>query len=402
MITFEADSLEVIQNWVSNRIEQKQAFRICGNGTRFVSETSGKSTANSRDLLSLKNLNATRFFDPEDMVVGVESGMSIRTLQELLGERSMLLPVNPWFPDSSVGSVVACNDFGPNRMNMGGLRDCIIGIEYINGKGEIVHAGGKVVKNVSGYDLTRMMLGSQGGLGIITAVNFKLMPKPVEAHGMFGIFNSTSWLLQVAEIHKRRIPLDWIQAVSTVGSNWMLGLGYSGNEPNRNRIESEIIGVFGDNLTILADGESLSRQKFTPGENRFEGFLSVIRDVWGMPESHFHVFMTAATENILNFPFELFCNENFKIIIHPIGGDIHFMHESSDRKEQIQYLEKIKSALVHPDSKLRWVSTNPESSLEDLGKFGVASGYSLTQRLKRHLDPSGVFSSSYYDLELDA
>ena len=402
MITFEADSLEVIQNWVSNRIEQKQAFRICGNGTRFVSATSGKSTANSRDLLSLKNLNATRFFDPEDMVVGVESGMSIRTLQELLGERSMLLPVNPWFPDSSVGSVVACNDFGPNRMNMGGLRDCIIGIEYINGKGEIVHAGGKVVKNVSGYDLTRMMLGSQGGLGIITAVNFKLMPKPVEAHGMFGIFNSTSWLHQVAEIHKRRIPLDWIQAVSTVGSNWMLGLGYSGNEPNRNRIESEIIGVFGDNLTILADGESLSRQKFTPGENRFEGFLSVIRDVWGMPESHFHVFMTAATENILNFPFELFCNENFKIIIHPIGGDIHFMHESSDRKEQIQYLEKIKSALVHPDSKLRWVSTNPESSLEDLGKFGVASGYSLTQRLKRHLDPSGVFSSSYYDLELDA
>ena len=64
--------------------------------------------------------------------------------------------------------------------------------------------------------------------------------------------------------------------------------------------------------------------------------------------------------------------------------------------------EKIKSDLVHPDSKLRWVSTNPESSLEDLGKFGVASSYSLTQRLKRHLDPTGVFSSSYYDLELDA
>ena len=402
MSTFEAGSLEKIQNWVSNRIVTKQVFRICGNGTRFVSENSGKSTSNSSDLLSLKNLNATRFFDPEDMVVGVESGMSIRTLQELLGERSMLLPVNPWFPDSSVGSVVACNDFGPNRMNMGGLRDCIIGIEYINGKGEIVHAGGKVVKNVSGYDLTRMMLGSQGGLGIITAVNFKVMPKPVEAHGMFGVFNSASWLLQVAELHKRRIPLDWIQAVSTVGSNWILGLGYSGNEPNRNRIESEIIGVFGENLSVLADGESFHGQKFTPGENRFEGFLSVIRDVWEMPDSHFHVFMTAATENILNFPFELFRKENFKILIHPIGGDIHFMHESSDRKEQIQYLEKIKSALVNPDSKIRWVSTNPESSLEDLGKFGVASGYSLTQRLKRHLDPSGVFSSSYYDLELDA
>ena len=401
MSTFEANSLEEIKNWVSNRIETNQAFRICGNGTRYVSVNSRKSTVNSSDLLLLKNLNAIRFFDPEDMVVGVESGMSVRTLQELLGERSMLLPVNPWFPDSSVGSVVACNDFGPNRMNMGGLRDCIIGIEYINGKGEIVHAGGKVVKNVSGYDLTRMMLGSQGGLGIITAVNFKVMPKPVEAHGMFGIFKSASWLSQVAELHKRKIPLDWIQAVSTVGSNWNLGLGYSGNAPNRKRIESEIIRIFGENLTVLADGESFSGQQFTPGENRFDGFLSVIRDVWRMPKSYFHVFMTAATENILNFPFELFRKENLKILIHPIGGDIHFMHESSDRKGQIQFLEKIKSTLVSPDSKLRWVSTNPENSLEDLGKFGLASGYSLTQRLKSHWDPRRIFSSGYYDFELD-
>ena len=401
MSTFGPDSLEEMQNWVSNRIQTKQAFQICGNGTRFVSESSGKVIENFRDRLSLKNLNATRFFDPDDMVVGVESGMSIRTLQELLGESSMLLPVNPWFPDSSVGSVVACNDFGPNRMNMGGLRDCIIGIEYINGRGEIVHAGGKVVKNVSGYDLTRMMLGSQGGLGIITAVNFKVMPKPVEAHGMFGFFNSASWLSQVAELHKRRIPLDWIQAVSTVDSNWNLGLGYSGNEPNRNRIESEITDVFGQNLTILADGESFSGQKFTPGENRFEGFLSPVRDVWEMPESYFHVFMTAATKNILNFPIELFHKKNFKILIHPIGGDIHFLHDSCDRKEQIQYLEEIKSALVNSESKLRWVSTNLKNSVDDLGKFGVASGYSLTQRLKRHLDPSGVFSSSYYDLEID-
>jgi len=402
MSSFESGSLEEIQNWVSLRIETKQVFRICGNGSRFVSSDSGKSAENSSDNLVLKKLNSTRFFDPEDMVVGVEAGMSIRSLQEILAERNMLLPVNPWFSDSSIGSLVACNDFGPNRMNMGGLRDCIIGIEYINGKGEIVHAGGKVVKNVSGYDLTRMMLGSQGGLGIITAVNFKVMPTPVEAHGMFGIFNSKSWLPQVEELHKRRIPLDWIQAVSTFSSNWILGLGYSGNEPNRNRIEREIIDVFGGNLTTLADGESFSGQNFTPGENRFKGFLSVIRDAWEMPDSHFHVLATAATENIINFPFELFRKGNFKMIIHPIGGDIHFMHESCDRKEQLEHLQKIKSALVHPDSKLRWVSAHADSSMQDLGKYGVASGYSLTQRLKRHLDPARVFSSSYYDLELES
>ena len=401
MSKFESDSLEEIQSWVSSRIEAKKTFRICGRGTRFVTTISGKSGADSRDILSLQKLKATRFFDPEDMVVGVESGMSIRNLQKMLAEQNMMLPVNPWFPDSCVGSLVACNDFGPNRMNMGGLRDCIIGIEYINGKGEIVQAGGKVVKNVSGYDLTRMMLGSRGGLGVITSVNFKVMPLPVEPHGMFGIFKAETWLPQVEELHKRRIPLDWIQAASTQDSVWILGLGYSGNVAKRNRIENEISKIFGKALAVLPDGESFSGQKFTPGDNRIEGFLPKILDAWGMPESYFHVFATAATENILNFPFEIFRKENFKMLIHPIGGDIHFMHTSSDRKEQLQHLEKIKSALVHPDSKLRWVSGVPESSFQELERFGVASGYALTQRLKRHLDPAGVFSAAYYELEFD-
>ena len=178
MSIYEPGTLKEIQSWVSSRIESQDLFRICGNCSRNLTPVSGNSDTIPSDILSLKNLNKTRFFDPDDMVVGVEAGMSIRTLQKMLGERNMLLPVNPWYSDSCVGSVAACNDFGPNRMFMGGLRDYIIGIEYINGKGEIVTAGGKVVKNVSGYDLTRMMLGSQGGLGVITALNFKVLPHP--------------------------------------------------------------------------------------------------------------------------------------------------------------------------------------------------------------------------------
>ncbi|GIT02969.1 MAG: hypothetical protein CM1200mP28_02280 [Deltaproteobacteria bacterium] len=255
------------------------------------------------DILSLKNLNKTRFFDPDDMVVGVEAGMSIRTLQKMLGERNMLLPVNPWYSDSCVGSVAACNDFGPNRMFMGGLRDCIIGIEYINGKGKIVTAGGKVVKNVSGYDLTRMMLGSQGGLGVITAINFKVLPHPVEPHGMFGIFQDEEWLFQVKELLKRRLPLDWIQAACTHDSSWSLGLGYSGNLSKRNRIESEINNVFGESMGILADGKSFPKKKFTPGKQRFEGYLKEARAAAGLKENCFHVFFNFAYRRNIEFPF---------------------------------------------------------------------------------------------------
>ena len=121
-----------------------------------------------------------------------------------------------------------------------------------------------------------------------------------------------------------------------------------------------------------------------------------------MEESHFHVFATLPTEEIFTFPFENFRKANFKIAVHPTGGDIHFMHKSTERKEHLQRLEKIKSALIHADSRLRWVSSTPKCSFMDLGKFGVASGYSLVKRLKKHLDPAGVFFAPYYDLEFDA
>ena len=194
-------------------------------------------------------------------------------------------------------------------MFMGGLRDYIIGIEYINGEGKIVSAGGKVVKNVSGYDLTRMMLGSQGGLGVITALNFKVLPNPIDPHGMFAIFKNEEWLVQVKELLKRLLPLDWIQAASTNDSIWSLGLGYSGNLSKRNRIESEIIDVFGKYMKIIPDGKSFSKNDLTPGDQKFRGFLKEARVAAGLNENCFHVFATLPTEEIMNFPFEKFRKE---------------------------------------------------------------------------------------------
>ena len=96
MSIYEPGTLKEIQSWVSSRIESQDLFRICGNCSRNLTHVSGNSDTIPSDILSLKNLNKIRFFDPDDMVVGVEAGMSIRTFQKILGERNMLLPVNPW------------------------------------------------------------------------------------------------------------------------------------------------------------------------------------------------------------------------------------------------------------------------------------------------------------------
>jgi len=218
---------------------------------------------------------------------------------------------------------------------------------------------------------------------------------------MFGIFRDESWLSKVKEIHKNRIPIDWIEAASAIDSGWILGLGYSGNEEFRNRIEYEIYKVFGKTLTKLSDGELFNGQNFTPGLSRFDGFLRVFRNTWEMDESNFHIFLTSDTEKILSFPIDYFLKKDFKILIHPIGGDIHLMHKSTHKIEQQKLLEKIKSVLEHPHSKLRWVSGVSNCTLKDLGEFGVANSYAFTKRLKNHLDPAGVFSAPYYDLELD-
>ncbi len=401
MSIFEPDTLNEIQSFVSSQIDSQKIFRICGNCSRNLTAASVSSDNLPSDILSIKNLNKTRFFDPDDMVVGIEAGMTISNLQKMVGNSNMLLPINPWHPDSCIGSVVACNDFGPNRMFMGGLRDYIIGIEYINGKGEIVTAGGKVVKNVSGYDLTRMMLGSQGGLGVITALNFKVLPNPVEPHGMYGIFQNEEWLVQLGVLLRRRLPLDWIQGAITHDSYWKLGIGYSGNLSKRIRIESEIRDVFGECMDIFPDSKSFSTKKFNPGDQRFEGFLMEARASAELDENCFHVLATLPTEEILSFPFEKFREEKFKMVVHPAGGDIHFMHKSTQDKKQLEYLEIIKTSLSHPDSKLRWVSSGKEGTFQKLGKFGVANGYKLSQRLKQHLDPSNVFFSPYYDLEFE-
>jgi len=395
------NSIEDIQKWVSSRIRMKQSFRICGKSSRFFASVCGDSQIISSDVLSMQKLKGKRFFDPEDMVVCIESGMSILEMNKMLVESNMFLPVNPWFSSSCVGSVVACNDFGPNRMNMGGIRDFILGIEYVNGNGEIVRAGGKVVKNVSGYDITRMLLGSQGGFGVITAVTFKVNPLPLEPCGMYGIFQNETWLHKVKELHECRIPLDWVQCASTLDSKWILGMGYSGNLLKRKRIENEIKKIFGETLTILPDGESFPGQNFTPGENRFNGFLKGFIDIWELDDSYLHLFATLNTENTLSFPIDFFLKEDFKILIHPIGGDIHFLHKSTNRNKQLKLLEKIKSILVDSDSKLRWVCGSSKSSLNDLGDFGITNSYSLTKRLKHHLDPAGIFLSAYYDLGME-
>jgi glycolate oxidase FAD binding subunit len=125
---------------------------------------------------------------PSDMVVTVEAGIQLEALQEHLAKSGQFLPLDPFnSPGHTVGGLLASGWTGPLRMRYGSARDFLIGIRVALPDGKLASAGGRVVKNVSGYDLMKLHVGALGSLGVIVAASFKVFPRPlrdvtVESH----------------------------------------------------------------------------------------------------------------------------------------------------------------------------------------------------------------------------
>jgi glycolate oxidase FAD binding subunit len=114
-----------------------------------------------------------------DMTVTVEAGCTVATLQSTLAQHGQRLAIDPLWPDrATIGGILATNDSGALRLRYGSLRDLIIGITVVLPDGTIAKSGGKVVKNVAGYDLPKLMTGALGTLGVITEAVFRLHPIP--------------------------------------------------------------------------------------------------------------------------------------------------------------------------------------------------------------------------------
>ena len=116
----------------------------------------------------------------EDMTATVETGITLEALSRQLGARGQWLPVDPPWPERlSLWELLATNASGPRRFGFGTVRDYVIGMQMVLANGTLIHSGGKVVKNVAGYDLMKLFIGSRGSLGIAVQVTLKVLPVPV-------------------------------------------------------------------------------------------------------------------------------------------------------------------------------------------------------------------------------
>src|SRR5665648_531709 len=128
-------------------------------------------------------LAAITEYDPDNLVVTAGAGVTVAALRDLAASDGLVFPLDPPSPDrATLGGVLSTNDHGPHRLVHGSLRDVVLGLTAVLVGGERVRAGGRTIKNVTGYDLTRLFVGSFGSLGIVSEATVRLLPGPACEH----------------------------------------------------------------------------------------------------------------------------------------------------------------------------------------------------------------------------
>lgn len=176
MITFVPETVDAAASRIAETERSGEAVTIIGGGTDL---DIGHPPDRVDLIVRTTKLNRVVEHAPSDQIIAVEAGLTLAQLQKVTGAHGQRLALDPPLPErATAGGIVAANAFGPLRTRYGSVRDLIIGVSIIRSDGVIAHGGGKVVKNVAGFDLPKLMVGSLGTLGMIATVTFRLHPLP--------------------------------------------------------------------------------------------------------------------------------------------------------------------------------------------------------------------------------
>lgn len=210
--------LDHLKQRILDSASQGTPLRIRGGGSK---DFYGRALIG--DLLDTRVWKGITSYEPSELVVTVRAGTLLAELEAVLAEQGQCLPFEPphfgniTTSAATVGGMVAAGLSGPARANVGGVRDYMLGLQILNGRGEHLSFGGQVMKNVAGYDVSRLMAGAMGTLGLITDVSLKVLPfAPSEATLVFEL-PQTQALAQLHRWGAQPLPLNascWVHDAS--------------------------------------------------------------------------------------------------------------------------------------------------------------------------------------------
>jgi len=266
-------ALRTVSDCIASARADGQALRIRGGGSKdFLGISQGQ-------VLDTRGLSGVLSYEPTELVVTVGCGTPLAELEALLAESGQCLPFEPphlrWSQGggdsvATVGGMLAAGLSGPARASAGSVRDYVLGIKLINGLGQSLSFGGQVMKNVAGYDVSRLMVGARGTLGLLTEVSLKVLPfTPAEATLCFHLeqaaaleqlhrwagqplpLNASCWVLDDAGADGSALPSLFVRLRGAVAAV----------EAACHKMLAEVPGERLDNALVEADWDMCRNQQ---------------------------------------------------------------------------------------------------------------------------------------------
>ena len=216
--------------------------------------------------ISLKRIARIVAHEPDDMTVVAEAGLTVGELNAAMAHARQRLPVDPCEPErTTLGALIGASHSGPLRLSEGTSRDLLIGIRFVGHGGRQIHGGGRVVKNVAGYDLMKVMGGSFGTLGIITEATFKVRPLPPQYNIAIMHYDRSDEAFAAARVLNDALPLSHLEILSpTLAAEFeqrefLLVAGFSGSLPEIAHQAEKIHELVVDRVAILDGDDALKK-----------------------------------------------------------------------------------------------------------------------------------------------
>ncbi len=361
--------------------------------------------------LSTRRLDQIHEYEPADLTFTAGGGFPVRMLRERTSAHGQWLPLDP--PGSlrgSLGAVAALGMGGSLRHLYGTPRDHVLGLTLVSGDGRILSWGGRVVKNVAGFDLTRLTVGSWGALGVVTSVSVRLFPVPERDLTLVVPGQAARELLPLARaMALSPLPLAGVDLVAPCdGISWgeadldaVLVLRLLGSRAQVAEMESRVLREMPRVLGALRRLDGEGSRRFHDGMDGWERGCALVVRLCLLPSS-LNVLLDEA-EEMKELASGLGVNADTRLSAHLGAGILRvgiskLPEEESSLAAWVTHLRKARSRLENQGGSLT-LSSGPDSLMREVGPWGSGEpSASLMARIKNQFDPAGILAPGRFGL----
>jgi glycolate oxidase FAD binding subunit len=203
----DSDRSAALQQQVLNAFSNNTPLNIQGGGSKDFLGNAKLSGALPVDVSQLRGIVE---YDPRELVLTARSGTPLSEIEEVLAKAEQMLAFEPphFGNTATLGGTIACGLSGPRRPYSGSARDFVLGCKLLDGRGDILQFGGQVIKNVAGYDVSRLMVGAYGTLGIMLEISLKVMPRPAHSMTVIRKCSSADAVASMSALLSQPYPVD--------------------------------------------------------------------------------------------------------------------------------------------------------------------------------------------------